>query len=251
MTEQPLLEIDDVSLSFGGVTAVKEFSLTLPEHGRVAIIGPNGAGKSTLINIICGSVRPDHGEVRFQGRDVRRLSAQARARIGMARTFQNLELFRSMSVLDNVLTSLDSSAGRFGVTWSFGNGRRRRAQAQEMLELFDIDHYANVPVGALPYGVRKLVELSRALVTHPPLLLLDEPVAGLSDTGEFVATLVRALDQQQSTVLLIEHDMSTVQAVCSEVHVLDSGAKIAHGSFAQVSRDPRVIESYLGAATSQ
>lgn len=243
-----LLEMEDVTISFGGVHAVQEFTLALPPGERAAIIGPNGAGKSTLINLIAGALSPDRGDVRFEGRSVRRLSAHARARRGIARTFQNLELFLSMSVLDNVLVALDPET-----RWVRAGRRRgehrlpRRERARQALALFGIERYGDVPAGALPYGVRKLVELSRALVSEPRLLLLDEPVAGLDDTDEFVAMLVEALDRRESTVLLVEHDMPTVRTIANQVQVLDSGETIARGTYAEVSSNPRVIEAYLGA----
>jgi ABC-type branched-subunit amino acid transport system ATPase component len=248
MSQDALLEIEDVSVSFGGVQAVKGFHLALPSHSRMAIIGPNGAGKSTVINLIAGAAWPDRGDIRLDGRSMRRVSAHGRARRGIARTFQNLELFLSMSVLDNVLAALDSEARLFGSRSAPRRPLARRARARAALALFEIEGYADAPAGVLPYGVRKLVELSRALVTEPRLLLLDEPVAGLDDTDEFVAMLVHALDQRDSSVLLVEHDMPTVRTLSERVHVLDSGELIAEGSYEEVSRHPRVIEAYLGAA---
>ena len=241
-----LLEVEHVFVTFGGVHAVDDFSLSLPLGGRIAVIGPNGAGKSTLVKSIAGDLVPDAGDVRFEGRSVRRLSAPRRARLGIGRTFQNLELFLSMSVLDNVLTAMDSEATLFGSLHNVRRGANRKKRALDALSLFDIDRYADMLTSALPYGVRKLVELSQVLVTEPRLLLLDEPVAGLHDSKEFVASLVEALDRRECGVLLIEHDMPTVQAICDSVYVLDSGQTIAQGSYAEVSMDARVIEAYLG-----
>lgn len=243
MTE--LLEVEGVSVSFGGVRAVQDVSLTVPDDGRVAVIGPNGAGKSTLLKIIAGALPQDAGDVRFAGRSMGRRSASSRARLRIGRTFQNLELFLSLSVLDNVRAALDAETTLVGALT--GRGARHRQRALAALDLFGIADHADVPAGALPYGMRKLVELSRALVTEPRLLLLDEPVAGLADSSEFVATLHDALGRRECAVLLVEHDMPTVQRLCTEVHVMDTGRRIAHGSYAEVAADPLVIEAYLGA----
>jgi ABC-type branched-subunit amino acid transport system ATPase component len=243
-SDEALLEVDSVGQTFGGVHALRNFSLTLPPAGRVAVIGPNGAGKSTLMNIIAGASRPDNGDVRLAGRSVRRLPSHARARRGIARTFQNLELFLSMSALDNVLTALDSESR----SWSLGktNGTNHRQRARRALARLDIEDYANTPAGALPYGVRKLVELSRALVTEPRVLLLDEPVAGLSHATAFVELLMQALANLDSAAVLVEHDMATVRTFSNHVHVLDSGEEIAQGSYEEIARNPKVVEAYLG-----
>ncbi len=241
-----MLEAEGISVTFGGVHAVQDFSIAVPRHGRVAVIGPNGAGKSTLVRCIAGDLKPDSGQVRFHGQSVRRMSPSTRARRGIARTFQNLELFVSMSVMDNLLSALDSETRLWGSLANVGRGARRRARAREALALFGIEGYADTPTGALPYGVRKLVELSRALVTDPPLLVLDDPVAGLSDAQDFVRSLNAAIDRRECTVLLIEHDMPTVQAMCDTVHVMDLGQEIARGSYAEIASNPRVIEAYLG-----
>lgn len=243
---ESLLEVENVYVTFGGVHAVEDFSLSLEAGARVAVIGPNGAGKSTLIKSIAGDLVPDAGTVRFKGRDIRRLSAPTRARLGIGRTFQNLELFLSMSVLENVLAALDARESLFGSMGHVGRSGGRKRRALDALALFGIDRYASVPTGALPYGVRKLVELSRVLVTEPSVLLLDEPVAGLHDSGEFVGALAEAINRRECGVVLVEHDMPTVQTLCDKVYVLDTGRMIANGSYAEVSRDPQVITAYLG-----
>ena len=243
---EALLELKNISVTFGGVRAVDDFSLALPAGGRYAIIGPNGAGKSTVVKCIAGDLVPRSGEVLFAGESMRGLSPARRARRGIARTFQNLELCLSMSVLENILTALDSEASLAGSVRNLGRGAARRERADEALELFGIDRYARVPAGMLPYGIRKLVELSRALVTNPRLLVLDEPVAGLAEMTGFVQSLKRVIDQRSTTVLLIEHDMPTVQTICDMVFVLDAGRTIARGPYAEVAADPRVIEAYLG-----
>lgn len=243
---ESLLEVQGVYVTFGGVHAVEDVSLSLPLGGRLAVIGPNGAGKSTLIKSIGGDLVPDRGDVRFDGRSVKRLSAPSRARLGIGRTFQNLELFLSMSVLDNVLAALDAEQNLLGSIRNVGHSASRKRRALDALGLFGIDRYADMLAGTLPYGVRKLVELSQVLVTEPRLLLLDEPVAGLHDSSEFVGALVEAIGRRECAVLLVEHDMPTVQAICDTVCVLDTGRMIARGTYAEVSSDPRVIRAYLG-----
>jgi ABC-type branched-subunit amino acid transport system ATPase component len=214
---------------------------------RVAIIGPNGAGKSTLAGCVAGSTSVSSGSVIYQGRDVNRMSAQARARRGISRTFQNLELFVSMTALDNVLLAVDAVSG-WGSSLHPTRARIKRDRAMDALRALGISDYAETRTGSLPYGVRKLVELSRAFVTEPKLLLLDEPVAGLTDTEAFLDVLHDGLDQLKCSVILIEHDMSTVQRLCEHVYVLDSGRLIASGTYDQVSKDPRVVEAYLGSS---
>lgn len=246
---ESLLEVEGVYVTFGGVHAVEDVSLSLPLGGRLALIGPNGAGKSTLIKSIGGDLVPGRGDVRFDGRSIKRLSAPSRARLGIGRTFQNLELFLSMSVLDNVLAALDAEQSLLDSIKNVGHSASRKGRALDALGLFGIDRYADMLTGALPYGVRKLVELSQVLVTEPRLLLLDEPVAGLHDSSEFVGALVEAVGRRECAVLLVEHDMPTVEAICDTVCVLDTGRMIAKGSYAEVSSDPRVISAYLGTQT--
>lgn len=245
----PLLTVSNVSRQFGGVQAVAEVSLTVEIGQRVALIGPNGAGKSTLANCIAGSTAVTAGEVMFDGHPITRLSAQARARRGISRTFQNLELFTSMTVLDNVVLAIEAGTGPAS-RFRPGAAAARHKRAVDALEMLGIASYANQTTGVLPYGVRKLVELSRAFVSRPRLLLLDEPVAGLSDTGEFLGVLHEGLSELGCSVILIEHDMPTVRRLCDWVHVLDSGRLIASGTYEDVARDPRVVEAYLGTSAT-
>lgn len=242
MGEQAL-SVKNASISFGGIHALENVSLQVENGTRVGLIGPNGAGKTTLINCIAGGLAPDSGEVHLFGEPISRLSAPARATRGIGRTFQNLELFDSMSVLDNVMTALDRPLRHGGRTAA----RQRRDRARTAMATFGIEQYAPVAAGSLPYGVRKLVELSRAFVREPRFLLLDEPVAGLSETEAFLGVLVEGLDRLGCGVLLIEHDMPTVRELCERVYVLDTGAVIAEGTFAEVAADPRVVAAYLGA----
>lgn len=241
-----ILEIRDVRRHFGGVKAVDGVSLTVERGRRVALIGPNGAGKSTLANCVAGSARPSSGDVYFAGQQVTSHSAQSRARRGMARTFQNLELFQTMTVFENVQLALDGrSASR---TRRPRSERLARDKVMSALDALGLLGYAHESIARLPYGVRKLVELSRAFVSEPTLLILDEPVAGLSDTERFLDSLEEGLDRLECAVLLIEHDMPTVRRLCEVVHVLDSGRLIASGAYADVARDERVIEAYLGSS---
>jgi ABC-type branched-subunit amino acid transport system ATPase component len=241
-----VLDVSGLSVRFGGVHAVHDFNLTLQAGERVALIGPNGAGKSTVMNSISGHLSHTSGDIRFRGVDINRASAPSRARAGISRTFQNLALFGSMSVLDNVLIALETRTdARRGATHLRARTSRRRA-ALEALALFDIAQLADQQVQSLPYGQCKLLELSRALALKPPLLLLDEPVAGLSDSEGFVRSLASALDNLDTAVLLVEHDMASVKTLCERVHVLDTGVTIAEGTFDEVTSDPRVIEAYLG-----
>jgi branched-chain amino acid transport system ATP-binding protein len=244
-----LLELVGVSKTFGGVTAMRDVSLRIEAGQRVGLIGPNGAGKSTLVDTIAGGLKPSNGHVLFEGASIRRLSAQERFRRGVSRTFQNLELFLSMTVLENVIVAVEGTAP-VGASLRASHSRNARRKAMEVLELLRIDQYADVPAGELPYGVRKLVELGRAFVTRPKLLLLDEPVAGLSDTDEFLGVLGDGLDELGCAVLLVEHDMPTVQRLTEFVYVLETGKLIASGTYAEVSKDPHVIEAYLGREAS-
>jgi ABC-type branched-subunit amino acid transport system ATPase component len=245
-----LLKVENVSRHFGGVKAISDVTLSVGAGQRVAIIGPNGAGKSTLANCIAGSTPVSSGSVVVNGASINRMSAQTRSRRGISRTFQNLELFVSMTVLENVLLAVDATAG-WGSSLHPGRARVKRDRAMEALGTLGIADYADRATGTLPYGVRKLVELSRAFVTEPKLLLLDEPVAGLTDTEEFLDVLQQGLDRLECGVILIEHDMPTVRRLCEWVHVLDSGRLIASGTYDKVAKDPRVIEAYLGASATE
>jgi len=242
------IDVNNISVSFGGVHALRNVSLSVPLGARVGLIGPNGAGKTTLINCIAGGLTPDSGDVVVLGRSLQRLSAAQRARRGIARTFQNLELFASMTVSENVLTALDAEFSTLDLVRQGRTFRLRRERVLAALEMFEIGHYANTLAGALPYGVRKLVELSRAFAREPRFLLLDEPVAGLSDSAAFLDVLTRGIDRLGCGVLLIEHDMPTVRELCSSVYVLDAGEIIAHGTYEEVSSDRRVVDAYLGAS---
>ena len=248
-----MLELQKVSRWFGGLPALKDVSFRI-ETGRItALIGPNGAGKSTLINCISGVDQADRGRVRLDGRAIEDLPAHTIAGLGITRTFQNLKLFARLSVLDNVLTGLTVAAERSFLRSMLRLPRLRhqerklRLQALEALDDFGLADKADWPAAALSYGEKKRVEMARAFVSAPRLVLLDEPVAGLNN--EETAHIARHIRQQRSaghTMLLVEHDMELVMDVADQVVVLDSGQCIASGTPATVRSNPLVLEAYLG-----
>ncbi len=239
----PLLEVENVVVQFGGVTAVNDASFAV-DPGRVTgLIGPNGAGKTTCFNVITGLQKPTKGRVRFRGRDVTGAPVHRRAKKGMARTFQRLEAFGSLTVRDNVRVAFDIHQGLRGLVTRSGHS------VDALLERVGISEYAQERADSIPTGAARLLELARALACDPTLLLLDEPSSGLdeSETEDF-GRLLRQLAGEGKGVLMVEHDMDLVMAVCDEIHVLDFGAIIASGSPAQIRADKRVQEAYLGAA---
>ncbi|WP_040701737.1 ABC transporter ATP-binding protein [Nocardia vinacea] len=235
----PLLQVEDVSVVFGGHRALDGAGL-VAEAGRVTgLIGPNGAGKSTFFDVICGLRKPASGRVLINGRDVTRLGTARRARLGMARTFQRLELFGRLSVRDNLLVAAE-----------LGPQRRHAARVvDEIIERLDLREVADSSADALPTGTGRLIEVGRALAARPELILLDEPAAGQdhSETERFAA-LLRSLAADGTAVLLVEHDMGLVMNVCDEVYVLDLGKVIASGPPEVIRREETVLAAYLGAA---
>lgn len=252
-----MLSVRDLYLSFGGIKALQGVSFDAAPGQITAIIGPNGAGKTSLFNAVSGFYRPERGQVIFDGEDIGALRPDRRAALGIARTFQNIALFRGMSVLDNIKlgahTRLD--AGVFDALLYFGRARAeelalRREVEERVIDFLELDPIRKAPVSALPYGLQKRVELGRALAMRPRLLLLDEPVAGMNreETADMARFILDVQEEFDTTILLVEHDMHLVMDICAHVVVLNFGQQIAAGPPEAVRRDAGVIEAYLGAA---
>lgn len=251
---EALLSIRDVSLSFKGIKALTAISFDVADGEICALIGPNGAGKSTLINVISGLYLAEHGTIRLFGRDVSRVPAYKRARLGMARTFQNLQLVNGIPVLENVMLGLHRQKGMVAgfLDW-LTSGRleaQQRAIALGILAFFGVERFAKANVSDLSYGHRKLVEMARAVAQRPLLVLLDEPIAGLNEEeAKEVAKAIRQLRQRGMTVVLVEHNMPFVMSLSDRVTVLNYGRIIGEGTPAEIQNNAAVISAYLGTTT--
>ena len=249
--------LEDVTVTFGGLTALSEVSLSVDPHRVHGVIGPNGAGKTTLFNVACGFTTPDNGSLEWRGKHLHGLRPHDLARLGIARTLQGVGLFDRINVLDNVMVGAEAGAeagflsSLLGLRRSVREERRLREEAEQVLASLGIAEYAGQYPPNLPYPVRKKVALARALAARPQLLLLDEPASGLShEEIEELGELVRGLTDQMS-VLLVEHHMDLVMTVCDEITVLDFGRVIAHGAPDTIKDDPAVLAAYLGDALEQ
>ena len=247
------LEIDQLTMQFGGLLAVNNVSISIKKGKIHGLIGPNGSGKTTIFNVLSGYYKPTGGKVSFEGRTISGLPAHQITAAGFARTFQNMRLFKTMTVLENLLVAMGHHA-KVGLFQEILNPvavhqeeKKFVEKAMELLDLLEVADFANELATSLPYGNQRRVEIARALATDPKVILLDEPAAGLNEveTEDLRKTLMKIRDLGV-TIFLVEHDMKLVMEVCEEISVLDYGKKIAEGTGAVISKDPVVIEAYLG-----
>jgi len=249
-----ILDVKNISLRFGGVNALTDISFNVKEHEIRAIIGPNGAGKSSMLNCINGVYTPQEGNITFRGKTFSHMDSRQVAEMGVARTFQNLALFKGMSVIDNIMSgrNLKIKSNIFLQALHIGPAEREEAlhreQVEHIIDFLEIQAYRKTPVGQLPYGLQKRVDLGRALAMEPQVLLLDEPMAGMNveEKQDMSRFILDVNDEFGTTVVLIEHDMSVVMDISDRVVVLDYGKKIGDGTPEEVRNNPDVISAYLG-----
>ena len=254
MDKTPVLETHYLGIDFGGLTAVNDVSITIGREEIAGLIGPNGAGKTTVFNLLTNVYTPTRGDILLDGKSTKGLKTWQVNRMGVARTFQNIRLFKSQTVLDNVLTGLHNemdygipaSILRFPGYWRAEKIARNRAM--EYLSIFGMEDLAEATAGSLPYGAQRRLEIARALATNPSILLLDEPAAGMNpaETAELMENILKIRETFKIAVLLIEHDMNLVMGVCESIAVLNYGQVIAKGTPAQIRENPAVVEAYLG-----
>ena len=249
-----ILDVQNISLAFGGVKALTDISFNVREHEIRAIIGPNGAGKSSMLNCINGVYQPQQGSITFRGQTFKHMNSRQVAEMGVARTFQNLALFKGMSVLDNIMTgrNLKMKSNLLMQAIRIGPAQReeiaQRAVVERIIDFLEIQPYRKTPVGKMPYGLQKRVDLGRALAMEPKVLLLDEPMAGMNveEKQDMSRFILDVNDEFGTTIVLIEHDMSVVMDISDRVVVLDYGKKIGDGAPDEVRNDPDVVRAYLG-----
>ena len=254
----PLLKVENVTLRFGGVQALSDVSFDLFQGEILGLIGPNGAGKTTMFNCITGVLPSYKGHIRYEGRDLRHLKPHERARLKIARTFQNLELFDELSALDNLLVPLDAFSRRgvigdlLRLPTTVLEERQAEEEARSILHFLGLGDYADTSAGDLPVGLRRRLEIGRALCLQPRLLLLDEPAAGLDarETAELARLLATVRARFKLTVLVVDHDMALIMRICNRIYVLDGGKIIAAGQPEQIRDDPEVARAYLGEAAA-
>lgn len=252
--QMPLLEVNNLTIVFGGLHAVDDFSLKINKGQLYGLIGPNGAGKTTVFNMLTGVYKPTSGKITLDGEDITGKSTIEINKKGVARTFQNIRLFNNMSVLDNVKIGLNNQKnysvleGILRMPRYFKEEKEMDEKALELLSVFDLDKEKDFLASNLPYGKQRKLEIARALATSPKLLLLDEPAAGMNpnETAELMNTIHFVRDEFDMTILLIEHDMKLVGGICEEVTVLNFGKELAHGETSKVLNDPEVVKAYLG-----
>ena len=254
MDKSPVLETHHLGIDFGGLTAVNDVTITIGREEIAGLIGPNGAGKTTVFNLLTNVYTPTRGDILLDGKSTKGLKTWQVNRMGVARTFQNIRLFKSQTVLDNVLTGLHNEMD-YGIPGSIfrlpGYWRAEkiaRSRAMEYLSIFGMQDLADATAGSLPYGAQRRLEIARALATNPSILLLDEPAAGMNpaETAELMENILKIQETFKIALLLIEHDMNLVMGVCESIAVLNYGQVIAKGTPAQIRENPAVIEAYLG-----
>jgi ABC-type branched-chain amino acid transport systems, ATPase component len=249
-----LLDVKNLTISFGGLRAVDDFHLSIKKGQLYGLIGPNGAGKTTVFNLLTGVYKPDEGIVKLEDKDITGLKTIEINKAGIARTFQNIRLFKDLTVLDNVKVGLHNHhtystlEGIFRLPKYYRVEREMNERALELLKVFDLDGEADYLAANLPYGKQRKLEIARALATEPKLLLLDEPAAGMNpnETGELMDTIRFVREEFDMTILLIEHDMKLVSGICEELTVLNFGRILTQGKTSDVLNDPQVITAYLG-----